>query len=178
VPVAARGDTRRKKRLPKYLTRVKYFSVETSESRAVVHDAILQLGRLSELFQKRRNQLAEGVGLTEHQWGVLEEVSTEHFMPSMFARQRESSPAAVSKTIRQLVDRGLVTVSLHAEDARQRKYELTASGREVIERLRASRERAIAEVWDRLPKDELERFCSFGRDLADRLEQLAAGSRD
>ena len=144
-----------------------------SPERPVVHEAILQLGRLSELFQKRRAQLAASVGLTEHQWGVLEEVSTEHFMPSMFARQRESSAAAVSKTIRQLVDRGLVTVSLQVNDARQRKYELTASGRETISRLRSHRQRAISQVWDRIAERDLELFASFGRDLADRLEQLA-----
>jgi DNA-binding MarR family transcriptional regulator len=145
-------------------------------ARPVVHEAIFQLGRLSELFQKRRAQLAASVGLTEHQWGVLEEVSTEHFMPSMFARQRESSAAAVSKTIRQLVDRGLVTVSLQVNDARQRKYELTAAGKETISRLRSHRQRAISEVWEHLPERDLELFASFGRALADRLEQLAASS--
>lgn len=146
--------------------------METSSSPEVLHEAIAQLGRLSDLFQKRRAQLAEQVGLTEQQWGVLEEVSTEHFMPSMFARKRESSAAAVSKTIRQLVDRGLVTVSLQAADARQRKYDLTATGRSVIERLREARQHAIATVWADIPQAELLTFIHFGRDLARRLEHL------
>ncbi len=76
-----------------------------SQSGERIHEAIGHLGRLSELFQKRRVQLAESVGLTEHQWGVLEEIALDHFMPSMFARQRESSAAAVSKTLRQLLSR-------------------------------------------------------------------------
>ena len=73
------------------------------------HQAIEQLQKLSELFQQRRVQLAKTVKLTEQQWRVLEEVSTEHFIPSMFARNRESSPAAVSKIIRQLTEKGLIS---------------------------------------------------------------------
>jgi DNA-binding MarR family transcriptional regulator len=132
---------------------------------------------VSDLFQKRRAQLAAKVGLTEHQWSVLEEVSTEHFMPSLFARQRESSAAAVSKTIRQLVERGLVSVSLQREDARQRRYDLTVEGRRVIEQLRSSRQRAISTVWGAVPESQLQEFVRFGQELGDRLELLVAEER-
>ena len=74
----------------------------------------------SYLARTSGEQLAQSVGLTEHQWGVLEEISTEHFMPSMFARQRDSTPAAVSKTLRQLIDKGLIEVKLNKSDGRQR----------------------------------------------------------
>lgn len=137
------------------------------------HTAIDHLRRLSELFQKRRCQLADTVGLTEHQWSVLEEVSLEHFMPSMFARQRDSSPAAVSKTLRQLLDKQLIVVSVGAADGRQRKYELTDRGRSVIDRLRAHRQQAIEQVWERFEDHELEHFCQFAQILGDRLEALA-----
>jgi DNA-binding MarR family transcriptional regulator len=137
-----------------------------------VHTAIAHLGRLAELFQKRRFHLAAGVGLTEHQWGVLEEISTEHFMPSMFAKQRASSPAAVSKTIRQLVDKGLVAVSLAEGDARQRRYDLTAKGRRVMSQLRKSRESAIEQVWMNLNQAELRSFNSLATHLSERLEAL------
>src|SRR5688572_9901830 len=110
---------------------------------AETHAAIDTLRRLSEVFRQRRQQLAASVGLTEQQWSVLEEISTEHFMPSMFARQRESTAAAVSKILRQLLDKELVVVSLSAEDGRQRHYELTDAGRRSLGRLRAERERAI-----------------------------------
>lgn len=143
-----------------------------SAEATAIHEAIANLRRLSELFQKRRAQLAEGVGLTEQQWRLLEEISSEHFMPSMFARQRESSAAAVSKVIRQLVDKGLVAVSLSAGDARQRRYELTVKGRRVMNRLRKCREEAIERVWAQIPPSELERFNGFARQLGERLEEL------
>src|SRR5688572_18298357 len=97
-----------------------------------VHSAIARLGRLSELFTQRREQLASRAGLTASQWNVLEEISTEHFMPSMFAKTEERSRAAVSKVIRQLLDRGLIRVAISAADGRQRDYALTADGRATL----------------------------------------------
>jgi DNA-binding MarR family transcriptional regulator len=137
-----------------------------------VHEAIVHLQRLADLFQKRREQLAASVGLTEHQWSVLEEIATEHFMPSMFAKQRQSSAAAVSKTIRQLVNKGLVTVSLASDDARQRRYELTAKGKRAMAELREARQHAIAQVWMKQDPNELSNFNRFAGTLGDALEAL------
>jgi DNA-binding MarR family transcriptional regulator len=142
-----------------------------------VHAAIAHLQRLSDLFRRRREQLAASVGLTEHQWGVLEEISTEHFMPSLFAKQRESSAAAVSKTIRQLVDKDLVSVSLDENDARQRRYELTGQGRKVMSQLRRSRKQAIEKVWMDLDQSQLRMFNGFAEQLASRLETLLEPKR-
>ena len=97
-----------------------------------VHDAVECLGRLTEVFRQRRQQLAASVGLTEQQWSVLDEIEQADFMPSMFARQRESSPAAVSKILRQLQDKELVVVSLSSSDGRQRNYELSAEGKRAL----------------------------------------------
>ena len=137
-----------------------------------IHRAIEHLQRLTELFRKRRTLLAEGVGLTEQQWEVLEQISTEHFMPSMFARKRESSAAAVSKTIRQLVEKELVSVSLNEVDARQRNYGLTVKGRRVMAKLRKSRAQAIEQVWMQLDTSELDQFSKFAKTLGDSLERL------
>jgi DNA-binding MarR family transcriptional regulator len=146
----------------------------SAEHRERILAAIGQLSRLSELFQKRREQLAAQVGLTEHQWGVLEEIATEHFMPSMFARQRESSAAAVSKTLRQLIDKELVAVSVDASDGRQRRYELTEHGKAVLSQLRSHREQAIDHVWKTFGNEALQQFCGFAGDLSDKLETLIA----
>ncbi len=137
-------------------------------------EAIEALQRLSEAFGLRREQLARSVGLTEAQWRVIEEISTEHFMPSMFARSRDCSPAAVSKIIRQLLDRGLIRVAIGANDARQREYSLSPAGRKLIRNLRARREKAVESVWADLDPAELARFADFSRDLAARLERYAA----
>lgn len=138
------------------------------------HAAIECLGRLTELYAERRRQLADSVGLTEQQWGVLEEIATEHFMPSLFARRRESSAAAVSKILRQLVDKGLVVAAIGKDDARQRTFSLTARGRRVMDTLRESRKEAIREVWLALDRDGVRAFTSFAKELIERLDRYAS----
>lgn len=140
---------------------------------AEIHAAIDCLGRLSAAFGDRREQLAQSVGLTEHQWGVLEEISTEHFMPSMFARERDSTPAAVSKTLRQLIDKGLVEVKLNKSDGRQRDYQLTRRGKRTMSELREARAQAIEQIWQKLDRDEVRSFTSFGNKLAQALVEHA-----
>lgn len=143
---------------------------------AVVHEAIECLGRLTDAFQRRREQLAASVGLSDGQWGVLEEISREHFMPSMFAKTRDSSAAAVSKTLRQLLDKDLVSVSLSKTDGRQRAYVLTAKGKRVLETLREERELAIEKIWLTLEPAEIQQFVTFGTELSERLEQYGGQS--
>lgn len=140
---------------------------------AIALGAVEVLGRLAAVFAERRRQLAESVGLTDQQWQALEEIQTEHFMPSLFARERKSSAAAVSKILRQLLDKGLITAHVSDGDARKRAYVLTARGQEVMSTLRAERKRAIEQVWLSFPEAELERFHELGSKLADRLEIFA-----
>jgi DNA-binding MarR family transcriptional regulator len=151
--------------------------MDTKQS-ASVHAAIACLQRLTEVFQQRRLQLAQSVGLSDQQWAVLEQVSTEHFMPSMFARMRDSSPAAVSKILRQLVDKGLVLARIDTTDARQRRYELTAQGKKAMTTLRRNRERAIDAIWTPIPDKELDAFTRFGTRLTESLEKYAASATD
>jgi DNA-binding MarR family transcriptional regulator len=145
-----------------------------SARREATFGAIEALLRLSELVERRRRQLARDAGLSDAQWQVLEQVATEHFLPSLFARARETAPAAVSRTLRQLQERGLIRVSIAAGDRRQREYRLTARGRQVTDRLREAREDALAAVWDALPPGDIARFARFARRLADRMEAHAA----
>ena len=142
-----------------------------------VHRAIEGLQRLAELFAERRRQLAREAGISEGEWQLLEEIAGQRFMPSLFARRRQVSPAAVSRTLRQLKARGLVRAAIDEEDARQRSYRLLPEGRRALERLRASRARAIAAIWAPLPASELERFGRFASTLAGRLEAYAQGPR-
>jgi DNA-binding MarR family transcriptional regulator len=145
---------------------------------ADAHAAIEVLGKLSELYRERREQLSASVGLTSQQWGVLEEIATEHFMPSLFARRRESSAAAVSKILRQVMDKGFVVASISKDDARQRTYSLTQKGKRVMETLRRSREAAIRDVWLALPGAGLRGFTELGTELMKRLEHYATGASD
>jgi DNA-binding MarR family transcriptional regulator len=138
------------------------------------HEAITRLTRLTDVFQQRREQLASRVGLTVSQWSVLEEISTEHFMPSMFAQSESTSRAAVSKVIRQLLDRELIQVAISAVDGRQRDYTLTASGKAALEKLRGERQKAIDAIWLPLDADALSQFNKFTALLVDRIERFAA----
>ncbi|MEY4581747.1 MAG: hypothetical protein RL701_6450 [Pseudomonadota bacterium] len=137
------------------------------------HTAIERLTRLTQLFQERREQLASRAGLTVGQWSVLEEVSTEHFMPSMFAQNEATSRAAVSKVIRQLLDRQLIQVAISQLDGRQRDYALTELGKNTLEHLRAERQKAIDAIWLPLEANALESFSQFTHMLSERIEQFA-----
>ena len=138
-----------------------------------IHDAISCLRRLTEVFSRRRHQLAAAEGLTEQQWRVLEEISTDQFMPSMFARSRNRSAAAISKTLRQLGDKGLVSAAVSKSDGRIRQYALTPKGRRVLGNLRDLREAAIQQVWQELDGRDLRTFIRFADDLTERLDAYA-----
>jgi DNA-binding MarR family transcriptional regulator len=140
---------------------------------AAVHRAIEGLQRLAELFAERRRGLAREAGLSEGEWRLLEEIAGERFMPSLFARRRAVSPAAVSQTLRALKQRGQIRAAIAEGDARQRAYRLTPAGRRALGRLRESRARAIAAIWEPLPAGEIERFGRFAAELAGRLEAYA-----
>lgn len=135
------------------------------------------LGQLAALFEERRRQLAETVGLTVQQWQVLEEVTREHFMPSMFAERRSSSAAAVSKILRQLTDKGIITAQISEKDARQRDYIVTPLGKKLLTRVRRERQRAIDEVWLKFQEQELHQFQTVGGKLAQRLDAWAQSNR-
>ena len=149
-----------------------------SPSRPVLYAAIESLQRLTDLMQRRRQQLARGVGLSPQQWQVLEEISRDGFMPSLFARDRDSSPAGVSRTLRQLLDRRLVVVSISADDARKRDYALTRRGERVLADVRAAREKALEVVWRDLDARDVEAFAHFGSRLAERLGAYVADSQE
>jgi len=152
---------------------VSHSRAKSTEKSRLALDAVEVLGRLAGLFAERRRQLAEVAGLTVVQWQALEEVQHEHFMPTMFAAQRASSAAAVSKVLRQLSDKGLIVTSLSDKDGRQRDYKLTDQGSFVLSLLREQRKRAISEIWMKLSADELEQFVSIGGQIAGRLEDWA-----
>jgi DNA-binding MarR family transcriptional regulator len=143
-----------------------------------IHAAIACLQRLTDLFAERRQQLARSVDLSDQQWAVLEEISSEHFMPSLFAKQRESSAAAVSKILRQLLGKDLVSVRLGARDGRQRRYQLTAKGKRCIEGLRRERETAIRAVWNGFDGGDLDAFTNFGTRLAQRLTHYSESVKE
>jgi DNA-binding MarR family transcriptional regulator len=135
------------------------------------------LGNLAALFEERRRQLAESVGLTVQQWEVLEQVQHEHFMPSLFAQKRASSAAAVSKILRQLTDKSLIIAHVSDKDARQRDYEVTKIGQELLGLVREQRRHAIDEVWLKLSHEQLDQFYEVGGELVSRLDSFAAQTR-
>jgi DNA-binding MarR family transcriptional regulator len=138
--------------------------------RALVYTAIVQLQRLADLFKQRRGRLARRVGLTEQEWRVFEEISTEHFIPSLFARDQDMSLPAVSNVIRQLSDKKVLRVSPNYSDGRKRRYVLTANGERKANKLRTLRERAIDKTWMLLDATSLEKFNKIATQLIDLIE--------
>lgn len=148
------------------------------DNRTHILDSIRELQRLADLFALRREQLARSAGLSVQQWRVLEEISDQHFMPSMFARQQESSAAAVSKIIRQLLDKGFIDVAVDEADLRVRRYSLTPEGTAVMGRLREQREDAIQAIWGGMSVDRLTEFRQFASELGDRMESYSRDVRE
>jgi len=136
----------------------------------LIFEAIGQLQALSHIFIRKRADLAKQAGLTEAQWRLLDEIAQEAFMPSMFAAQRENSKAAVSKTLRQLTDAGLITVAIASGDARQRKYSLTPLAEKKLKQLKQLREAAIDEVWRPIDRKLLAQAVKFNEQLIMRLK--------
>jgi len=135
-----------------------------------IHQAIATLQRLSDLFNQRREQIALEGGVSVRQWGILEEIATEHFMPSLFAQQKSVTPAAISKLVRSLLERHLIRARIAEGDRRHRNYLLTAAGERLLDRVRHARQNAITEIWADLSVSELRQFSKFGDKLGDRLE--------
>ena len=141
-----------------------------NKSEEPLRAALEALQRMSDAFARRRSQLARGADLTEAQWRVLEQIAAEDFMPSLFARRQAQTSAAVSKIIRQLLDLGLVDVSISPGDARKRRYALSAKGNQTMEIVRQDRQRAVERIWSGLDARALAAFARFGGDLAERME--------
>ncbi len=147
-------------------------SAPTAKTRRI-HQAIEQLANLVEVFERRRDTLAAEAGVTVEQWRVLEEIGARRFMPSMFARRRESSAAAVSRILRQLLDAGLVSVAVSQSDGRNREYRLTPAGERVLGDLKRSREAAIESVWMTQEASEIESFSEFAGKLVRAIEDYS-----
>jgi DNA-binding MarR family transcriptional regulator len=145
---------------------------ETAKTR-IIHGAIEQLATLVEVFERRRDTLAAEAGITVEQWRVMEEIGSRRFMPSMFARRRESSAAAVSRILRQLLDAGLVSVAISQTDGRNREYRLTSEGERALAALKRSREAAIESVWMTQDAAEIESFTEFARKLVSAIEEYS-----
>jgi DNA-binding MarR family transcriptional regulator len=139
-----------------------------------IHRAIEALQRLADAFARRRRQLAASADLTEAEWRLLQEVEDEDFMPSMFARRRACTPAAVSRGLRGLLEANLVETAVSDADGRQRVYRPTAAGRAVLRRLRDARQRAIETVWQRFDPADLDTFARFATALSESLEAYAS----
>jgi DNA-binding MarR family transcriptional regulator len=147
--------------------------MQASGRRDPIFRAIEAMTALAEIFERRREVLARDAGITIGQWRVLEEISTQHFIPSMFARSRDSSAAAVSKILRQLLDTGLVSAAIGRADHRNRHYKLTARGNRTLGELRAAREKAIEAIWTGFSQGELAAFSKFAATLSDRIERYS-----
>ncbi len=143
-----------------------------------VRRAIAALQKLADLLAERRAQLAHEAGLSEPQWRLLEEIAAPGFLPSLFARRTDVSAAAVSKVLRQLLEKDLVAVSISDKDARQRDYTPTARGRKALARIETARQDAVRTIWSALAPRDVSRFADLSEELAARLGGYARKRSD
>jgi len=83
-----------------------------------IFQAIEAMTALAELFERRREALARDAGNHYRAVAGARRNFDSTFIPSMFARSRDSSAAAVSKILRQLLDSGLVSAAIGRADRR------------------------------------------------------------
>ena len=130
---------------------------------------------LAEIFERRREVLARDAGITIEQWRVLEEISTEHFIPvDVRAQPRQLGRCGFENTA-PTARRGLVSAAIGRDDRRNRSYKLTAKGHRTLAELRASRQAAIEAIWTGFSRDELAAFSTFAIKLSDRIERYSRG---
>lgn len=146
---------------------------DSKNPKAEVLRAIAALQELADLLAERRAQLARDAGLSEPQWRLLEGIAAPGFLPSLFARRSDVTAAAVSKVLRQLLEKDLVAVSISEQDARQRDYTPTARGRKALARIEAARQDAVRTIWSSLAPRDVSRFADLSEALAARLESYA-----
>jgi len=125
------------------------------------------MAALAEIFERRRRCL-RATRITIEQWRVLEEISTEHFIPSMFARsQRQARRRRYSKILRQLLDSGLVSAAIGRDGPQE--SELQADRERTSHAAGSARRRrqaAIEAVWTGFSRDELASFSTFASKLS------------
>lgn len=136
--------------------------------REKVYKAIEQLRALSHVYMKKRRELAQKVDLTEAQWRMLEEISDEGFMPSLFAAKSDLTKAAVSKILKQLQEQKLVEVSSSEKDGRVKEYQLTKRAAGKLEKLREHRRQAIDAIWMKTDEPLLDASLEFNEALIQR----------
>ena len=76
-------------------------------------------------------------------------------------------------SLRKLLDKELVSVSVSPDDGRQRRYGLTVKGTAIQSELRRQRESAMRAIWLKLKPSRLKDFTSIGNELAERLGAYA-----
>lgn len=90
-----------------------------------------------------------------HQFSVLAKLSKGAKTPGELARIEEVSAPSMTRTVNGLVEQGLVARSADPDDGRRQHLELTPSGRDMIERTRASRDDWMVQRLQGLSADEL-----------------------
>ncbi|MDO5535134.1 MAG: MarR family transcriptional regulator [Propionibacteriaceae bacterium] len=90
-----------------------------------------------------------------HQFSVLAKLSHGPKTPGELARIEEVSAPSMTRTVNGLVEQGLVARNADPDDGRRQHLELTESGREMIERTRASRDDWMVRRLQGLPEADL-----------------------
>ncbi|MBC7232686.1 MAG: MarR family transcriptional regulator [Chloroflexi bacterium] len=126
---------------------------ELLEQLAGIEQLILRVGWLE---QRRFAQDLDCFGLTPPQFFVLRSIASHDKNPTMstLAYDTLQHCATVTGIVDRLVRMGLVTRKRGAQDRRQVLVELTPLGRDLLDKVRSSREKRLRETLLRLSRED------------------------
>ncbi len=120
---------------------------------------LLQLAR--QVWSSVREKGFSGLSLMQMQ--VLKRSSEQAARAGELAAQLRVTPAAITKIVDQLVDRGLITRTRSPEDGRSAALVASAAGKAALDRSRRSRNRTLRVMLGSLTKDETAALTSILR---------------
>lgn len=98
----------------------------------------------------------EATGMAPHQFSTLAAIERGEANASALAAREQVSAASMSRTLRELVDHGLVSRTPHPSDGRQLVLSLTPAGEQVLAEGRRQRDSWMSRQLDGCSEQERE----------------------
>ncbi|WP_117194540.1 MarR family winged helix-turn-helix transcriptional regulator [Rhizobium terrae] len=106
--------------------------------------------------------LCEENGFTLNIWRVMSAIGTyRSISPMEIGKLTTIDKAMISRAIRELVDRGLVTRRADQRDARWAQIELTVEGSAIFDRMVAGIDALEKHIFGELPPEKIEAFMDM-----------------
>ncbi len=133
-----------------------------------------QDGRLSRARATRRARRLTGMDWTYSALMIIEGLKDQASLRmSQLAESVGTTPPTVTKLIRDLENKGLITKSPDQEDGRASIISLTVKGHEVAESIRHARQASLRQVLADWTAEDLERFTALFERLRSDMRRMS-----